>query len=341
MFDVNTPQTMEALKKWWAEFRHSAPLADEDAEDFCCVVVGNKMDLVPRNGSGNGHRPVTEAGALDFLRELVPHTSRPPSPIHNPQPNGHGVSIVLEHSREDDHEEDPLASPQLTAHQLSQPKVRSNSIAIIPNPNLPSSHFHSPKHRLSKSRSRSPSHFYGGTMTTSHTTLTVYHTPSSSLFDVYQSARTSPESWSTSTSSSPSTSTSTSTSPRRRTITSSSIGSDSTGSAVTITPSLFARGNSTTTDTSITPDDHDPFSHAAFPPPLERGPKLFFTSAKTGEGVSVVFEYIAWRVVRRWEYEENLEARQVHIRQAGASETIRLDGQRDRSRWTGSACCGS
>jgi len=84
----------------------------------------------------------------------VPHTSRPPSPIHNPQPNGHGVSIVLEHSREDDHEEDPLASPQLTAHQLSQPKVRSNSIAIIPNPNLPSSHFHSPKHRLSKSRSR-------------------------------------------------------------------------------------------------------------------------------------------------------------------------------------------
>jgi Ras-related protein Rab-7A len=38
---------------------------------------------------------------------------------------------------------------------------------------------------------------------------------------------------------------------------------------------------------------------------------LFFTSAKTGEGVSDVFEYIARRVVRRWEYEERLEGRQI------------------------------
>jgi hypothetical protein len=37
------------------------------------------------------------------------------------------------------------------------------------------------------------------------------------------------------------------------------------------------------------------------------GPKLFFTSAKTGEGVNDVFEYIARRVVMRWEYEELID----------------------------------
>jgi Ras-related protein Rab-7A len=78
MFDVNEPDTLEALTKWWDEFRESAPLADEDMEDYCCVVVGNKIDMV---GSGNGNGPVTEAEALRFLDVLVPPPSRPPSPI--------------------------------------------------------------------------------------------------------------------------------------------------------------------------------------------------------------------------------------------------------------------
>jgi hypothetical protein len=40
----------------------------------------------------------------------------------------------------------------------------------------------------------------------------------------------------------------------------------------------------------------------------EKGPKLFWTSAKTGEGVKDVFGYIARRVVTRWEWEDTLEA---------------------------------
>jgi hypothetical protein len=35
-----------------------------------------------------------------------------------------------------------------------------------------------------------------------------------------------------------------------------------------------------------------------------RGPKLSFTSAKTGAGVSEEFAYVARRVVMRWEWEE-------------------------------------
>jgi Ras-related protein Rab-7A len=39
-----------------------------------------------------------------------------------------------------------------------------------------------------------------------------------------------------------------------------------------------------------------------------RGPQLFFTSAKTGTGVSEVFGYVARRVVMRWEREEAHES---------------------------------
>jgi Ras-related protein Rab-7A len=348
MFDVNAPHTMEALTKWWAEFRASAPLADEDMEDFCCVVVGNKTDVVVAGGGGNRDEPVSEAEALDFLRELVPPTSRPLSPIYDLTLNGHAEHLAPDEHHEEDDEDGPLASSQLTIRApsdvdlLSPPQNRSSSIAIIANQDALTSQSYSPKHRLSKSRSRSPSHFYGGTMTTSHTTLTVYHTPSSSLFDVYQSARSSPELWSTSNFSSPGTSPGIRTRPR--TTTSASTRSESTGSAVTITPSIFARENNAATTQSTTPHDHDPFSLPTLPPPPDRGPKLFFTSAKTGEGVSEVFEYIARRVVRRWEYEERLEARQMHIREASGAESVRLGfGERMRGRnesaWPGGACC--
>ena len=318
-------------------------------EDFCCVVVGNKTDLVVEGRSGDGTEPVTEAEAFALLQELVPHSIRTPSPILD-------FSVVDPaedlQDPEYDEQDNSLASSQLTARQptlldpSSLPQMRSNSIAIIPSQVPPTSQSHSPRHQLSKSRSRSPSHFYGGTMTTSHTTLTVYHTPSSSVFDVYQSARSSPELWSTSTSNFSSPGTSPISRTRRRTTTSASTKSESTGSAVTITPSLFAREHGAGTETRrTTPDDRNPFSVAPLPPPPDRGPKLFFTSAKTGEGVSDVFEYIAGRVVRRWEYEERLEARQLHFREATVVEPIRLGfGHRIRGRernlWSGGTCCG-
>ena len=73
----------------------------------------------------------------------------------------------------------------------------------------------------------------------------------------------------------------------------------------------------------------------------ERGPKLFFTSAKTGEGVEDVFGYIVKRVVGRWEYEEAM----VRFRESSpqhANEAIHLGGgdgggAEDGRGW--SACC--
>jgi Ras-related protein Rab-7A len=354
MFDVNEPDTLEALTKWWDEFRESAPLADEDMEDYCCVVVGNKIDMV---GSGNGNGPVTEAEALRFLDVLVPPPSRPPSPIR---------VLPFEARRDDaveeDDEDDPMASSQLTVRALphiefpapnhprrsssnsptpSPPRTHSSSIAIIPSPNaVPHSPSHSPKHRVIKPRSRSSSRLYGGTMTTTHTTLTIYHTPSSSLFDVYQSARTSPEPWS-SPGSSPSPNSSYRASRRMPSLSSAST---SSGSAVTMTPSLFAREQTNARNTASTTPEDDPFALTAAPPPPERGPKLFFTSAKTGAGVSAVFEYIAQRVVKRGEYEERAEARRLHVREASAADTIRLGlegGKRRKGGGRWAECCGS
>jgi Ras-related protein Rab-7A len=68
------------------------------------------------------------------------------------------------------------------------------------------------------------------------------------------------------------------------------------------------------------------------------GPKLFFTSAKTGVGVSEVFTYVARRVVMRWEREE--EAVYVGVPDFdGDNSTVYLGDATTRS--FRPACCSS
>ena len=79
MFDVNRPDSLRGLQKWWDEFKARAPVADEDAEDFCCVVVGNKIDLAEAaqgNSEGGvaGSSRVSESEAESFLERLIPRT---------------------------------------------------------------------------------------------------------------------------------------------------------------------------------------------------------------------------------------------------------------------------
>ncbi|KAI0641219.1 ras-domain-containing protein [Trametes meyenii] len=311
MFDVNQPQTLEALTKWWADFRDKAPVPDDAVDEFCCVVVGNKIDIA--QAAGGAHSAVAEADAIDFVDRLVPRPSTPPSPtIHLGPP-------------EDLVEEDDL--PPSPPPELSD-APRTDSIDI---------HTHLARGRTSRaSRSRSRSTLFRGsdTMGTMTTTHSIYHTPSSSLFDTFRSALSSPAFTALSAPASRSPSRDAvdlGRSPRR--IPSAS----SMSSAPTITPSLFVRGQAEATTTATTPE-----SGYAPPPPLERYPKLFFTSAKTGEGVRDVFEYIARRVVRRQEHEEALEARTLHVHDADQSMSIHLSvGAPPEGRWAGSSCCGS
>ena len=98
MFDVNTPDSMFSLKKWWDQFCDRAPVADEDISDYCCVVVGNKIDTIL---DGRGFDLVSKSDALAFLDELVPPSSsastiRPtPSPSLPEQNVDHPASKFL------------------------------------------------------------------------------------------------------------------------------------------------------------------------------------------------------------------------------------------------------
>ncbi|KAH9066975.1 P-loop containing nucleoside triphosphate hydrolase protein [Lactarius deliciosus] len=247
MFDVNRPATLHALTRWWSEFRAHAPLPDEDMEDYCLVVVGNKTDLA-RSSEGAA---VPEGIALRFIDELVP-----PS-------------------------ESRSSSPETPKDDLGWIEAPPAATAVAPARTASIDLYALHHKRPSKSRSLfSPAQ--NGTISSTHTGFTSFHTP-----------------WLL-----PSPTSATRTSPRRP-------------------PRSPARGPHRRRP-SLTRTERASRArrrHCRRPPPLRSprrgmrrrgrcsavrhaGPKLFYTSAKTGAGVSDVFAYVAQRVVMRWEWEE-------------------------------------
>lgn len=135
-----------------------------------------------------------------------------------------------------------------------------------------------------------------GTFVSSRTGNSIYHTPSSSLHesDDFHSAASS---FYTNGFVSPLEPSSRATSRSRRRLTIDSLSS----SSPTITPSLYARG---LPQADALPSPRPPsIRHPQLDPP-ERGAKLLFASAKSGEGVSEIFNYIARRTVHRLEWLE-------------------------------------
>jgi hypothetical protein len=82
------------------------------------------------------------------------------------------------------------------------------------------------------------------------------------------------------------------------------VSSNSGSSVQTITPSRINSSSEVPKPASDAVNAQQPLPKAGVskPPP---GPALFLTSAKTGEGLSEVFEYIAQRVTKKWEWEES------------------------------------
>jgi Ras-related protein Rab-7A len=274
LFDVNDRKTLDALTKWWAEFKDKAPLSDDEVSDFCCVVVGNKIDLVQEDSN-----PVSEPEALKFIDTLVPPEELQQSPQDSPYT--FNITTALPSSSIDINVNDYRRSRRIS----SQTHPRSRSKSLLP----------------------------GSTMSSTRTGL-VYHTPSSSIFDNYESARASP----LPPSRSPSPPQSIIVSPSGSTEVRRKKSSSSTNSSTpTITPSLFARTHHLCSPVNSLPSISQQQDIIAPPtlPILERRPKLFFTSAKTGLGVPDVFEYVAQRVTMRLEYQEDIETRTLHMRE--------------------------
>ena len=324
MYDVNRPQTLQGLKKWWKEFQERAPVPDEDASDYCCVVVGNKIDLAQELEYGR-KMLVSEEDAQRFLEQLIPLA--PGSPISSPLPP---LNPNLNPQQAEESPSALVTSESSASCQSSSNGVgtgadagqvddtQSESATIQPKPIDIRHSGHGPSVSRATSRSR-----LGSTMTTTHTSLSIYHTPSSSFFDEFVSAPSTPIH---SNNHSPASSTDTShiaaptSASRRRPTTSTSSSSE------TITPSLFARPPSTST----TPT----------PLPLDRGPRLFLTSAKSGQSVPLVFEYIAKRVVSRWEWEETVQERALDYSERPSEiGTVHLPQSfKENSAWR-STCC--
>ncbi|KLO17842.1 ras-domain-containing protein [Schizopora paradoxa] len=351
VYDVNKPETLQGLRRWWNEFKDRAPVMDEEAEDYCCVVVGNKIDLSTSVGdepSSSEALPVSRSEAEFFLRELIPVTS-----AHDSE-HADGVSEIYSTLEVNGGPVDALDVPENASEfPLAAPipqSPRTQSILInrtsssSSSQSRPNTQFHEPEpSSIDKSQ-----HF--GTMTSTRSRATIYHTPSSSFHDEFMSAPTTPAPSSFNGSeppTSPPHETSSYRQPRRMTSASSS------SSAPTITPSLFqrTRAPSSSAITPPTPElppgsqDSGMFSRTSgLPSKPERGPKLFLTSARTGEGVAPVFEYIAKRVTMRNDYLSAVEDRTFHIRE-GTATTIRLAPSQSSSvfsKWNSKAsCCGS
>ncbi|KZV75205.1 ras-domain-containing protein [Peniophora sp. CONT] len=360
MYDVTKPDSLHALERWWSEFRDRAPVPDEELEQFCVVVVGNKTDLVPEGEAS----PVSERDAQHLMNLLVP----PLSPLSSP---------LLPES---DVEAEPVRPLTLYEdaydYDADQPSdvdgsAQGDAIAIhVPPASEPISLGTKRPKSLASRRSNSLAH---GTMSSVRTGLSMYHTPSSSVMesdtDYFQSARGTPLDMRSPTSSLSrpgSRSTSRNSGLRHRTISMSSTDTASTrtSGAMTITPSLFtrkaARSSSSTPDTDDTPTPHaisrnvsssssiplSPTTGASRRPPLsppDTGPRHFRASAKSGEGVATAFEYVAERVVKRWEWAEAEDARTFRLSEAHADGLLRLDDERGRSRGRkiAAACCSS
>ncbi|KAG8784404.1 hypothetical protein FRC15_003310 [Serendipita sp. 397] len=87
--------------------------------------------------------------------------------------------------------------------------------------------------------------------------------------------------------------------------------SNSDSSVQTITPSRMQSDLATASD-STAQENTDVGKQISSYKPFS-GPALFFASAKTGEGLSAVFEYIGERVSKKWEWEES----RLHMLEGG------------------------
>ncbi|KAG8703785.1 hypothetical protein FRC09_003947 [Ceratobasidium sp. 395] len=373
MFDVTSSDSLTSLRKWWEEFAAKCPVPQGSEVEFCATFVGNKVDLSPEHGpytgevngngkhqqlaSTSGSRTVTEQHAQQFLHDLIPVPRPPITPL--PERPAHRRTITIDdlsvHSNDsdDDSATRPANIPHSNGHAHSvnsdtepEPESpprspsRSRSIGILStSPRTP---------WASRMKSRALRE-HNGTATTGHS---IYHTPATSLFRT-----TSPARDRVSRGASP-------TQSQHRRGASSVMSMETarsyfSASTPTAQPSRsrlvsYSSANTDASDTTIKPQK---VSGAVALPDLEEsaaeqsngtaenmtpetGPRLFWASARTGDGVAPVFDYIARRVVQRWEWEESRLGFDEGFEDDDGPTALRLrdDWGKGKKGWK-AACC--
>lgn len=339
VYDVTDPLSLDSLTRWWNEFKMRCPIEEGAEADFPVAVVGNKMDLIEgrqtgtwkkkhqRVGSGNSmqdDRIVTEEEAQEYLRNLVPLPNGSVAPQAEPGWNSATPSPIPERSR----------LKQVSTRESADSRGTSRSRMAYGNGTMNStamSIYHTASSSLIDSGPPTPS---GRGRDTNILNGAVFWDPeveqaiAENAAGVVGEGEIALDSGYKSVSpagtpnldgsSTPSKQTSSqhldvpgehATTTRQRV-----VSSNSDSSLQTITPARMNSSNEIKRDLS-TPAQLDAASKklaASKPPP---GPALFFTSAKTGENLVDVFNYIGERVVRKWEWEES----QLHMLESGGA----------------------
>ncbi|CUA77209.1 Ras-related protein RABG2 [Rhizoctonia solani] len=363
MFDATRPDSVSQLRRWWNEFIVKCPVLEGSEADFCAVFVGNKVDLLPgmerrangpldaddraqRQGEPNGgDLPITDKLVRRFLQDLIPtKPDSAPTPASSKRRSIH-VNDLSEGPLLPAPEDDASRPTQIPRQPHSEPmdmdyepESPPRSLTRSKSTGMPSG---SPRAHWLRSKSLGISREANGTVTTNHT---VYHTPANSLFRTASPSR-------------PGRSTSPTYSQLRRG--GSSVMSMETArsyfSASMPTQPLPSRGVShssyVVSEATVKPLQRAgnaqegviveslqlPETECEF---LESGPKVFWSSARTGESVSSVFEYVARRVVQRWEWEESRLGSDEGIEEDSGPTTMRLrEGWGKGKLGWQSACC--
>ncbi|KAG9017918.1 hypothetical protein FRB95_012770 [Tulasnella sp. JGI-2019a] len=183
VFDVNKPESLQELSRWWDEFRVKVPIQEGREAEYCTVVVGNKMDLLPTTKKV-GKEVVERRRADNFLREMIPsEVDDPiqgtiPARTDDPPKQGALEHVLLESPSS-------LSSPQshegLSTNRPSALPIQSLTRSATASASGNGSNEQDITPKLSQIKLRSDSSKFG-TMNTSRTEVSVYHTPSSSLF---------------------------------------------------------------------------------------------------------------------------------------------------------------
>lgn len=168
VYDVNRPDTLTDLERWWNEFRVKVPIAEGEEADYCVVIVGNKTDLVPMTLKA-GKPVIGQSRAMPFLRDLIPVPGAEDIPLESPS------------------QELPMPSANLQSYPAS-PAATTPQPSALSAGRPPPQPLQAPGADASTARPshlssvlKSPTKF--GTMTSSRTGVSIYHTPSSSLFE--------------------------------------------------------------------------------------------------------------------------------------------------------------